>query len=301
LSRMSSEVSADCVTVVQGLQDAATGALTYVLWDTSTRAAAVIDPVLEYEPRSSSTGSACVEAITHLLDQHRLELRWILETHIHADHLSGAARLRALRGGEVCIGSGVRAVRRRWNDIFPEDGLDQDIAFDRLLDDGAELELGTRQIRVAHTPGHTPSCATYLIDDIAFVGDALFTPEEGTGRCDFPGGSARLLFSSIRKIFELPAGTRLFSAHAYGDSEGGAVNWSSTVAEQRRRNIHIRDGVTEDEFVQMRSARDRTLVPPALMWAAVQVNLRGGRLPNADANGVSYLRVPVNVKLGAVT
>jgi glyoxylase-like metal-dependent hydrolase (beta-lactamase superfamily II) len=297
LSRMNSEVSENGAADVHGLHDAATGTVTYILWDRPTRTAAVIDPVLDYEPRTSRTGSASVEAVTRWIDQHRLELRWILETHIHADHLSGAARLRALRGGEVCIGSGVRAVRERWNALFPGGKAGDDIDFDRLLDDGARLELGKSHIKVAHTPGHTPSCVTYSIDDIAFVGDALFTPEEGTGRCDFPGGGARLLFSSIRKIFELPAGTRLFSAHAYGDSEGGAVNWSSTVAEQRQRNVHIRDGVTEDEFVRLRTARDRTLAPPALMWAAVQVNLRGGRLPNADANGVSYLRVPVDVKL----
>lgn len=181
--------------------------------------------------------------------------------------------------------------------MFPVVDPQDRAAFDRLLDDGDELELGNRRIRVMSTPGHTPSCVTYVIDDNGFVGDALFTPDAGTGRCDFPGGSARLLFRSVRKILALPAGTRLYTAHAYSQSEGAEVTWTSTVEEQRRGNIHARDGVNEDDYVQMRTARDRTLAPPALMWAAVQVNLRGGRLPDADPNGVVYLRVPINVAL----
>ncbi len=199
-----------------------------------------------------------------------------------------------MRGGQLGIGSRIDAVRSKWCEVFPDECQPECAAFDRLLDDGATLELGERRITVMHSPGHTPACVTYCIDDMAFVGDALFMPDAGTGRCDFPGGCASQLFDSVQKLYRLPATTRLFTGHDYGRPGGAEPAWESTVAEQRRANVHIRDGVAKADYVELRTSRDRTLEPPALMWFAVQVNLRAGRLPAPHENGVAYLRVPVN-------
>ncbi len=275
---------------------APTGSWTYVVVDSETRAAAIIDPVLDYDWRSGRSGTASADAVIAHCEGTGAQVRWILETHAHADHLSAAQHLRERLGGQVAIGRGILEVQRTFRRIFglgPEfaaDGSD----FDRLLADGDLLPLGDLGIRVLPVPGHTSDSVAYRVGDALFVGDTIFMPDSGTARCDFPGGNAALLYRSVLSLYELPATTRVFVCHDY--SPGGRTpRCETTIGEQRAANIHLRDGVTEEAFVQMRLARDATLDVPNLLLPAVQVNIRAGRFPPAETDGVSYLRVPLNV------
>jgi len=273
-----------------------TGSWSYVVIDAATMAAAVIDPVLDYDWRSGRTGTASADQVVAHCRAQGAQVEWILETHAHADHLSAAQHLRGQLGGKVAIGGGVLQVQRTFKKIF---GLGAEFAadgsdFDRLIADGEALPLGAQSIRAIPAPGHTSDSVAYLAGDALFVGDTVFMPDSGTARCDFPGGDARQLYRSVRQLYALPPETRVFVCHDYSPG-GREPRCETTIAEQRASNIHLRDGVSEDAYVQLRTARDATLDVPNLILPSVQVNIRAGRLPPADADGVSYLRVPVNV------
>ena len=273
-----------------------TGTWTYVVSDPATRQAAVIDSVLDYDWRSGRTGTAAADAVLQHLAAEGLQLRWILETHAHADHLSAAPHLQARAGGRIAIGEGIRQVQATFKRIF---GLDDEFRpdgsdFDCLLADGDVLELGSIAGRVIATPGHTSDSVSYLFGDALFVGDTVFMPDGGSARCDFPGGDAAELYRSVQKLYALPAATRLFVCHDYAPG-GRAPQCETTVGAQRESNIHLTAGTSEAEYVAMRRARDATLDVPNLIIPSVQVNIRAGHLPVAESDGVSYLRVPLNV------
>jgi glyoxylase-like metal-dependent hydrolase (beta-lactamase superfamily II) len=281
---------------VTPFRHAETGTWSYVVADPSTAAAAIIDPVLDYDWRAGRTSTSSADGIARHCRERGLQVQWILETHAHADHLSSAQHLKAELGGVVAIGSGIRSVQRTFKRLFglgPEFEPDGS-QFDRLLDEGEALPLGRLSIKVLPTPGHTNDSVSFLVGDAVFIGDTLFMPDSGSARCDFPGGDAAQLFRSAEALYALPGDTRVFVCHDYCPG-GREARCETTVAEQRRANIHIRDGVDEQAFVQMRTARDATLAVPNLIILAVQVNIRAGQLPPPDADGVSYLRVPVNV------
>jgi glyoxylase-like metal-dependent hydrolase (beta-lactamase superfamily II) len=274
----------------------ATGTWTYVIADSASGDAAIVDPVLDYDWRSGRTGTAAAERIVAHCRAAGVKVQWILETHAHADHISSAPWIQSELGGSIAIGRGILQVQQTFKRIF---GLGDDFAadgceFDRLLDDGDELALGNLVVRVLSTPGHTGDSVSYLVGDAVFVGDTIFMPDSGSARCDFPGGDAAKLYRSVQRLYALPPQTRVFVCHDY--SPGGREPLcETTVAAQRAGNTHIRDGVSEQEYVQMRTTRDATLDVPNLLIPSVQVNIRAGRLPPADADGVSYLRVPLNV------
>ncbi len=273
-----------------------TGTWTYVIVDPQTKTAAIIDPVLDYDWRSGRTGTASADQVVAHCNAAGAKVHWILETHAHADHLSAAQHLRTSLGGKVAIGRGILQVQATFKKIF---GLGEDFAadgrdFDRLLADGELLPLGNQSIRVIPVPGHTNDSVAYHVGDALFVGDTVFMPDSGTARCDFPGGNAAQLYRSVRHLYELPAATRVFVCHDY--SPGGRdARCETTIAEQRASNTHLRDGITEEAYAQMRKLRDATLDVPNLILPSVQVNIRAGKLPAAEPDGVSYLRVPVNV------
>jgi len=270
-----------------------TGTWSYVVADPETRKCAIVDPVLDFDPKSGSASTASAEAIATFVRDSGLSCQWILETHAHADHLSAAPWLQAALGGKIAIGEGIRAVQRAFREIlnlepaFPVDGRQ----FDRLLADGEEFAIGSLTARVIATPGHTSDSLSYLVGDAVFVGDSIFMPDGGTARCDFPGGDAGVLYASIRRLYELPGETRVFVCHDYGPG-GREVRCETTIADQRAGNIHVRDGTSEAEFTALRRRRDATLEMPVLIYPAVQFNIRGGRPPPAEANGRSYLKLP---------
>ena len=272
-----------------------TATVSYVLADPASRHAAVIDPVLNYEPRAGHTSTDSADQIVAYVNERGLTVEWLLETHPHADHLSATGYLKGRLGGKTGIGSGVCAVQRTWTAIYDLGGevAADGSQFDRLFDDGASFSIGKLPVTVWHVPGHTPACAAYLVEGAAFVGDTLFMPDYGTARADFPGGDARVLYRSIRRILSLPPETRLFTCHDYAPG-GRVVAWESTVARQRAENKHVRDGISEDDFVAMRQARDRELELPELLLPSLQVNIRGGCLPDPEANGTAYLKIPLN-------
>ena len=283
---------------VQAFFDRATSTATYLVSDPATKAAAIVDPVLDYEPRGARVSTGSADRILGAVKAQGLQLNYVLETHAHADHLSAADYIRRATGANVVIGARISEVQRTFiprfeaNDITP-DGA----AFDRLVSDGERLALGDLQVEVLHTPGHTPACVTYLIGDAAFVGDTLFMPDYGTARADFPGGDATALYRSIRKIVALSPQTRVFVGHDYLPEQGRTENrWETTVAEQAARNVQAHAGVTEAEFVARRRARDATLAPPALLLPSLQVNIRAGALPPPTASGHVFLRLPVIVE-----
>lgn len=281
---------------VTGFFDPETFTISYVAADATAKACAVIDSVLDFDPASGRTKHASADKIIAFIRANGLRTEWILETHVHADHLSAAPYLRRELGGRIGIGHNVTVVQDTFGKVFnagPEFRRDGG-QFDHLFQDGESFRLGTIEAKSIYTPGHTPACMTYQMGDAAFVGDTLFMPDYGTARCDFPGGDARQLYRSIRKIFALPAETRLFMCHDYKAPGRDEFRWETTVAEEKAKNIHARDGISEDEFVAMRRARDATLSMPRLILPAVQVNMRAGHLPPPDANGVSYLRLPVD-------
>jgi glyoxylase-like metal-dependent hydrolase (beta-lactamase superfamily II) len=280
---------------VRGLYHEPTSTFSYVAWDPESGDAAIIDAVLDYDGAAGRTGTASAAALLAIVAREGLALRWILETHAHADHLSAAGFLHARTGAPIGTGNGITAVQATFSEIynfgpeFPTDGRQ----FDRLFADGERFPLGGIEVEVLATPGHTSDSVTYRIGDAAFIGDTLFAPDYGSARCDFPGGDAATLFRSVQRLYALPPDTRLFLCHDYPpDGRAPRCEWS--VAEQRAGNIHIDAGTGEEDFVAMRSARDRTLGMPALIIPSVQVNIRAGRLPEPDNNGTRYLRVPLD-------
>ena len=280
---------------VHGLFDPATWTVTYIVHNGRGSDCAVIDSVLDYDPKSGRTHHASADKVIDYVQANGLKVQWILETHAHADHLSAAPYLRAQLGGKIGIGANITQVQKVFKDVFNlEPGFKQDGSqFDHLFHEGEAIALGDLSGEVMFVPGHTPACAAYRFGDVAFVGDTLFMPDVGTARCDFPGGDAKALYASTRKLLSLPAETRLFMCHDYPPTDR-AVAFETTVAEQRAKNIHVHDGVGENEFVAMRTKRDATLEMPTLILPSVQVNIRAGELPPKEGNGVAYLKIPLN-------
>lgn len=280
---------------VQGFFDKATNTVSYIVHDPATREAAIVDPVLDYTPRNGRTNTASADALLEAVRDRGLDLRYLLETHAHADHLSASHYLREKTGAPVVIGAHIADVQAIFADLFEADDVARDgSAFDRLVEEGDVLPLGEFKIRILHTPGHTPACVSYSIGDAVFVGDTLFMPDYGTARADFPGGNAAALYRSIRKLLDLPAATRVFTGHDYPPASRGNPAWEASVAEHRRANIHVHDGIDEAAFVAMREARDATLEAPLLILPSLQVNIRAGQLPPATSGGHVYLLIPVN-------
>ena len=275
--------------------DEATFTVTYVAADPKSGHAAVIDPVLDYDAASGRTSTASADAVAAFVADNGLTVDWILETHVHADHLSAAPYLGKKLGGRIAIGRNVAAVQETFKGVFNIDELATDGSqFDHLFDDGDEFEVGSIAGSIIGTPGHTPACITYVVGDAAFVGDTLFMPDFGTARTDFPGGDAGMLFDSIQKILALPDDTRLFMCHDYKAPGRDEFAWETSVAEQRAANVHVNSHVSRDEFVAMREGRDAELGMPKLILPSIQVNVRAGRLPEPEANGVSYLKIPLD-------
>ena len=276
--------------------DTATNTWTYLVADPVTGEAAIIDAVLDYEPKGASVSHAGLERLLDVLAQRRLTLKWVLETHAHADHLAGGHWLRDRTGAPLVIGAHITEVQRVFAPRFGMDDLATDgRQFDLLLEEGATLPLGNLSIRVLHTPGHTPACVTYLIGDAAFVGDTLFMPDYGTARCDFPGGDAATLYASIQKILSLPDATRIFVGHDYLAAGRSEFACETSVAAQKTSNVHVHDGVSADDFVAMRRARDATLAPPTLILPSLQINIAAGELPPPDTQGRRFLRLPLQI------
>ncbi|MGG5283623.1 MBL fold metallo-hydrolase [Pseudomonas viridiflava] len=284
---------------VEALFDSHTWTVSYLVMDLPSKQCAIIDSVLDYDPKSGRTHTESADRMIGRVRALQASVQWILETHVHADHLSAAAYLKEHLTGQIAIGRHITQVQETFGALFnaPADFARDGSQFDVLLDDGATFAIGSLQARALHTPGHTPACMSYLVEiggqTVAFVGDTLFMPDYGTARCDFPGASARTLYRSIRRLLDLPQQTLLFMCHDYLPN-GRALKYMTTVAEQRASNIHVRDGVDEDAFVSMREARDATLEMPVLMLPSVQVNMRCGHLPEPEDNGVRYLKIPLN-------
>jgi glyoxylase-like metal-dependent hydrolase (beta-lactamase superfamily II) len=279
---------------IQAFFDSATSTVSYLVSDARTNAAAIIDPVADYEPKGARLSHASADAILATVADQGLDLRYVLETHAHADHLSAADYIRQRTGAQIVIGARITEVQKQFVPLFEAEDVRTDgHAFDRLVNEGDSLSLGDLTIRVLHTPGHTPACVTYLIGDAAFVGDTLFMPDYGTARADFPGGDAASLYRSTRKILALPPETRIFVCHDYLPPDRTEYRWETTVAEQRAHNIHVHDDVSEADFVAMRKVRDATLGPPTLILPSLQVNIRAGALPPPSSGGQVFLRLPV--------
>lgn len=280
---------------IQAFFDPKTSTVTYVVADPETRRAAVVDPVLDYDFKSGRTSTASADQVVTWVRAQNLQLDWILETHAHADHLSAARHIQQQLGGRIAIGEHIREVQATFKKLFNlERGfLPDGSQFEHLFRDGEVFRIGGLEAKALHVPGHTPADMAYLVGDAVFVGDTMFMPDVGTARADFPGGDARQLYRSMRRLLELPPQTAIYVCHDYPPASR-KPQWKTTVAEQRASNIHVRDGVSEDEFVKMRQARDATLEMPTLILPSIQVNVRGGRLPPPDDNGIAYLRIPLN-------
>src|SRR5262245_52613023 len=279
---------------IQAFFDEATNTVSYLVTDPATLRAAVIDPVLDYDHRSGRASVRSADAILEAAKQRGLTIEWILETHAHADHLSAAPYLRGKTGARVGIGEHIRDVQATFRPVFDLDDVSGDGSeFDRLFRDGETFHVGELEVRVLYTPGHTPACVSYEIGDAVFIGDTLFMPDYGTARADFPGGDARLLYRSIKKLLELPAETRVFVCHDYKPEGRDQYAWETTIGAERQ-NLHIA-GKSEDEFVAMREARDAKLAAPLLLLPSIQTNIRAGKLPPADSNGVTYFKIPVKL------
>jgi glyoxylase-like metal-dependent hydrolase (beta-lactamase superfamily II) len=282
---------------VEAFFDPATFTYSYVVSDPDSKHCAIIDSVLDYDPASGRTSYKSADRLIDYVKAHGLEVEWLLETHVHADHLSAAPYLKRELGGKLAIGENITLVQNTFGKLFnagsefATDGRQ----FDQLFKDGDTFMVGTIEARAIHTPGHTPACMTYLIGDAGFVGDTLFMPDYGTARCDFPGGDARTLYQSIHKLFALPDATRLFMCHDYKAPGREEHRYETSVAEQRAHNVHVHQGTREEDFVAMRNTRDATLGMPLLMLPSVQVNMRAGQLPPAEDNGTRYLKIPLDV------
>jgi glyoxylase-like metal-dependent hydrolase (beta-lactamase superfamily II) len=276
--------------------DEPTYTVSYVVTDPATKTCAVVDSVLDFDPASGRTNTESADEIIELIQKNDLKVDWILETHVHADHLSAAPYLQEKLGGKIAIGAEIRTVQDTFGKIFNEGTRFQrdGSQFDKLMVDGDTFRIGTIEAHALHTPGHTPACMTYVVGDAAFVGDTMFMPDYGTARADFPGGDARTLYRSIKKVLSLPPETRLFMCHDYKAPGRDEYKWETTVAEERAHNVHVHDGVSEDEFVAMREARDATLGMPRLILPSIQINMRAGQMPEPEENGTSYLKLPLN-------
>ena len=282
-------------TTTQAFFDPNTWTVSYVLWCRATRRAAIIDPVLDFDFKSGHTGTASADQVLAYVRDHALHVDWILETHAHADHLSGARYLQERTGGRIAIGENIRQVQATFKKLYnlERNFLPDGSQFDHLFKDGETFRIGEAEVTALLVPGHTPADMAYAVDGAVFVGDTLFMPDVGSARADFPGGDARQLYRSMRRLLSLPPETTMYVCHDYPPAARGPA-WQTTVAEQRASNIHVRDGIGEDEFVAMRQARDATLDVPTLILPSIQVNVRAGQLPPADENGVAYLRIPLN-------
>jgi glyoxylase-like metal-dependent hydrolase (beta-lactamase superfamily II) len=285
--------------VVEGFFDPATWTVSYILLDKGTRQCALVDSVLDYDPKSGRTSQASADRLIARVRALGATVQWILETHVHADHLTAAPYLKQELGGQLGIGQHITSVQKVFGSLFNagDDFACDGRQFDHLFSDGETFWIGGLQARAMHTPGHTPACMTYVVEDAtqttAFVGDTLFMPDYGTARCDFPGGDARTLFRSINKVLSLPSETQLCMCHDYQPG-GREVQYISTVGDEREKNVHVRNGISEEEFVAMRQARDATLGMPTLILPSVQVNMRAGHLPEPEANGTRYIKIPLN-------
>ena len=280
---------------VTGFFDPATYSVSYLIAEPGGKHAAILDSVLDFDAKSGRTATTSADKIIAAVRQRGLAVDWILETHAHADHLSAASYLKRQLGGRIAIGEYITQVQKTFAKIFNvgPDFASDGSQFDHLLNDGETFSIGAMTARVIHTPGHTPACIAYVIGDAVFTGDTLFMPDYGTARVDFPGGDAATLYRSIRKVLALPPETRLFMCHDYGPG-GRSFAWETTIAKQKAENIHIHDGIDEADFVRMRTARDKTLDMPALILPAIQINIRAGRFPLPEDNGVVYLKLPLN-------
>ena len=298
LAAASSQISAAQVGIpqIKAFFDEPTFTVTYVVHDPESLRAAIVDSVLDYDPASGRTSFSAAEAVLAYVEEKGLSVDWHLETHAHADHLSAAPYLQQKIGGKIAIGEHIVIVQETFGKLFnagtdfERDGSD----FDRLWKDGDRFRIGNLDVTVLHVPGHTPACIAYVIGDAVFVGDTMFMPDYGTARADFPGGDARTLYQSAMRLLSLPPETRLFMCHDYLPEGRKDYVWETTVEAERKANVHIHEGVSEDEFVAMREARDKTLAMPRLILPSVQVNMRAGHLPPAEDNGVTYLKIPVN-------
>lgn len=280
---------------VHGIFDPATWTVTYVVYEKPGSACAIIDSVLDYDPKSGRTSHASADKVIEFVKTHQLRVEWILETHAHADHLSAAPYLKQHLGGKTGIGDHITGVQKVFKGIFNlESSFKLDGSqFDHLFKDGESIHLGNLSGHILYVPGHTPACVAYQFGDAVFVGDTMFMPDVGTARCDFPGGNAQTLFASVKKILSLPPQTRLFMCHDYPPNDR-PVKFETTVAEQRAHNIHVHDGISEAQFVEMRTKRDATLEMPVLILPAVQINIRAGELPPKEDNGIAYAKIPLN-------
>ena len=283
--------------IIRAFFDEPTNTVSYLVADPETKEAAVVDPVLDYDHKSGKANVKSADAILAKAGEEGFTIRLVLETHVHADHLSGAPYIKLKTGAKVAIGERIKEVQKIFRPVFNAmDVSGEGSEFDTLFKDGDRFTIGTLSGEVIATPGHTPACVSYRIGDAVFVGDTLFMPDYGTARADFPGGDARTLYRSIRRLMALPKETRLFMCHDYLPKDGRKhYAWETTVGEEMARNVHVHDGVSEDDFVKMRTARDATLSAPVLLLPSIQVNMRAGKLPPADANGVHYLRVPITL------
>ena len=281
--------------VVKGFFDRDTWTVTYVVYEKPTSSCIIIDSVLSYDPKSGRTHTKMADEVIEFIKKNELKTEWILETHAHADHVTAAPYLRSELGGKVAIGDHISVVQSVFKDIFnlensfPVDGSQ----FDRLLKDGEEIHFGRLSFKALFVPGHTPACMAYQVGDAIFVGDTMFMPDVGTARCDFPGGDAHVLYQSMKKILSFPPQTRLFMCHDYPPN-GRPVQFETTVADEKKFNIHMHDGITEEQFIEMRKKRDATLEMPVLILPAIQVNIRAGEFPAKESNGVAYLKIPLN-------
>jgi glyoxylase-like metal-dependent hydrolase (beta-lactamase superfamily II) len=282
---------------VRGFFDKATYTISYVVSDPATGRCAIIDSVLDFDPKSGRTSTTSADELIACITDRKLEVEWILDTHAHADHLTAAPYLKQKLGGRVAIGEHITTVQETFKQVFNEDDRfhTDGSQFDHLFSDGDTFRIGDIEARVIHTPGHTPACITYVIGDACFVGDTLFMPDYGTARCDFPGGDAGVLYRSIRKLFELPDDTRMFMCHDYMSPTRDFHAWETTVRDERRHNVHVHEGIEEAHFVDLRTARDKTLDMPVLILPSVQVNTRAGDPPPPEENGVSYLKLPMDL------
>ncbi len=281
---------------IRAFFDEPTNTISYLVWDPATKIGAVIDPVLNFDHRSGKATVESADAILAAAKDGGIDIRWVLETHAHADHLSSAPYIKLKTGAKVGIGEHIRDVQRIFRPVFNAMDVSGDGSeFDHLFKDGERFKLGELEVEVLYTPGHTPACVSYRIGDAVFVGDTMFMPDYGTARADFPGGDARALYRSIKRILSLPPETRLFMCHDYKAPGRDSYAWETTVGEERAKNVHVHEGVSEDEFVAMRTKRDATLAAPLLLLPSIQVNIRAGHFPPADANGVHYLKVPVKL------
>ncbi|HSM18762.1 MAG TPA: MBL fold metallo-hydrolase [Hyphomicrobiales bacterium] len=281
---------------IQAFFDEATNTVSYLVWDPDTKKAAVIDPVLDFDVAAGTASNQSVEEILAAAEERGLDIEWTLETHAHADHLSGSPYVKAKTGARIGIGEHIKDVQRIFRPVFNADDLKTDGSdFDHLFKNGEHFSIGELDVEVLYTPGHTPACVSYRIGDAVFVGDKLFMPDFGTARADFPGGDAHALYRSIKRLLALPDHTRLYLCHDYKAPGRDEYVWETTVAEERAHNVHVHDGVSEEDFVAMRQERDAKLDAPRLLLPSIQTNIRAGRFPPAEANGVHYLKIPVKI------